>query len=160
MKLIKEFLIIPGYDTRSDDPSKNYGVHGCEVVFYLHSPKKSKTVQFKCFTDWLPLNVQKERMGVDVAGSVAYPDVCQVVVSEQPTGADLGYHSSRPMYRGQTRMECNLSKRGYCYYDGSGLAAELVRNVMLDEGSEGVWRELEDYYYRTFPTLTTERNTE
>lgn len=151
-KLQRELIIIPGFDKRSDESSKNYGVHGCEVVFYLHGPRKTKTVQLKLSTDWLPLNVQKERMGVDVADTVSYPEVCQVVVSEQPMGMDLGYHSPRPKYKGQPRRNCDLSKRGYCYYDGSGLAADGVRDVLLKEGSEGVWRELEEYYNSTFPT--------
>lgn len=147
-KLVREFVIYPGYDKRSDDPKKDYGIHGCEIAFYVHSPRKTKTVQFKCYTDWLPLHVQKERMGKDVTGM--FPDVCQNVIGEQPSGVDLGYHSPKPMYKGQGRMECNLSKRGYCYYDGSSLNADRLRDVMLDEGSDGVWRELEDYYYETF----------
>lgn len=148
MKLIRELRIFPGYDKRSDIPGKNYGVHGCDVVFYVHDQRRSKTVQFKCYTDWLPINVQAERMGKDVVGM--YPSVCQVVTGEQPMAADLGYHSPKPMYKGQTRMECNLSKRGYCYYDGSGLAAEEVRNVMLEKGDEGVWPLLEDYWHEIF----------
>lgn len=148
MKLIREIRILPGYDKRSANPHENYGVHGCELVFYIHDVHKSKTAQFKCYTDWLPLNVQKERMGKDVTRM--YPDVCQVVTGEQPMAADLGYHSPKPLYKGQTKMECDLSKRGYCYYDGSGLGAERVRNIMLKEGDEGVWRELENYWHEIF----------
>ena len=53
-------------------------------------------------------------------------------------------------------MECNLSKRGYCYYDGSGLNADKLRDIMLEKGSDAVWKELEDYYHETF-TLTKEQ---
>lgn len=38
-----------------------------------------------------------------------------------------------------------------CYYDGSTLNAEPVFEVLLKEGSAGVWRELREYYDRTFP---------
>lgn len=144
-KLIRELLIYPGFDKRNPEPSKNYGIHGCEVVFYIHSPRRSKTVQFKAYTDWLPLNVQEEEH--NKSGSYN-PTATHVGV--QPMGADLGYHSPKPMYKGQTRMDCDLSKRGYCYYDGSSLNADRVRDVMLKEGSEGVWRELEEYYNEIF----------
>lgn len=38
-----------------------------------------------------------------------------------------------------------------CYYDGSTLNAEPVFEILLKEGSAGVWRELREYYDRTFP---------
>lgn len=150
-KFIRELVIHPGYDKRNPDPKKNYGIHGCTVRFLLHNPRRSRSVQFVAYTDWMPKNVQDEHMGKDVdPRTTAYPDVCQVVTGTQPMGADLGYHSNRPMYRGQERMKCDLGKRGWCYYDGSSLAADEVRDTLLAEGSEGVWSMLEKYYIATF----------
>jgi len=37
-----------------------------------------------------------------------------------------------------------------CYYDGSGLNAERIFDILVKEGSAGVWRELEVYYRETF----------
>lgn len=37
-----------------------------------------------------------------------------------------------------------------CYYDGSTLNAERIYDVLVAEGSAGVWRELRDYYDLTF----------
>lgn len=147
MKLHREFKIYPGWDKRSNDPKKDYGIHGCELAFYVHDARKSRWVQFKLSTDWLPLNVQKERMGKDVIGQ--HPDVLQVVIGEQPNGIDLGYHSPKKMYKDQTKMECDL-RGGYCYYDGSGLAADDIRNIMLEKGSDGVWEAVEAYWHEVF----------
>lgn len=44
--------------------------------------------------------------------------------------------------------------------DGSTLNAEPVFEILLKEGSAGVWRELREYYDRTFPDrrLTSDGN--
>lgn len=144
-RLTREIRIRPGYDKRNPDPKKNYGVHGCEVMFYLHSPGKIKSVYLVLYTDWLPLNVQKEEMG---------SGVIQQVIGEQPMASDLGYHSPVPFYDGQSKRPCDISKNGYCYSDGSGLEGERVRNIMLEEGDDGVWRELETYWREVFVDRT------
>lgn len=69
-----------------------------------------------------------------------------------PMPTDLGYHSPEPRHEGQKRMtkSCEWLDGKPCYYDGSGLAAQRVFEVLLKEGDEGVWRELEAYYGRLF----------
>lgn len=147
MKLIREFKILPGYDKRSDEPGKNYGVHGCTVLFYVLNPARTRAVQFMCYTDWLPKNVQHEALHDPFTGRYL---VKQEVIGEQPMAADLGYHSPKPFYKDQTARECDLIKSGTCYYDGSGLNAEPVRDAMLEKGSDEVWRLLEEYYHEVF----------
>lgn len=91
----------------------------------------------------------------------------------QPLPADLGYHSPVPQYEGQLpigiRIKYNddyseeLGTEGEariceylgkpCYYDGSGLNAERIYHIMLQEGEKGVWRELEEYYVELFGEL-------
>jgi hypothetical protein len=39
---------------------------------------------------------------------------------------------------------------GKCYYDGSGLNAEPVYELLLREGSDGVWKSLGEYYNECF----------
>lgn len=143
-KLKREFKIYPAWDKRNPNPHKNYGIHGCELAFYVHDARKSKWVQFKVFTCWLPKNVQEEYHYK--TGSYE-PSVTHI--GEQPSAADLGYHSPKKMYSAQTRMKCEF-RNGYCYYDGSGLNAERVRDILLKEGSDGVWKELEKYWHETF----------
>lgn len=71
-------------------------------------------------------------------------------ISLMPT--DLGYHSPKPMYEGQSKMEgkCELVEGGVCYYDGSGLNAYPVMKRLVAEGEDGVWAALTDYYVETF----------
>lgn len=144
-KFQRDIIIEPGFDRRNSDPKKNYGVHGCQVRFLLKGDLG--TVQFLCFTDWLPKNVQEERMGKGTTSSVT-----QEVVGEQPMGADLGYHSPKPMYKGQKVIDEKCAHLGGvpCYYDGSALAAERIRDIMLERGSDGVWEAMETYYTATF----------
>ena len=61
-KLTREIVVYPGYDKRNPDPTKNYGIHGCDVRFYLKNARSSKIIQFVAYTDWLPSNVQEEHM--------------------------------------------------------------------------------------------------
>jgi hypothetical protein len=49
-----------------------------------------------------------------------------------------------------TFTPCELLDGGPCYYDGSTLNAEPVFEVLLREGSAGVWRELREFYLQTF----------
>jgi hypothetical protein len=69
----------------------------------------------------------------------------------EPTGWDLGYHSPTPMYEGQETMgPCEWLDGKPCYYDGSGLAADAIRNRLLAEGDAGVWAALTDCFRNTF----------
>lgn len=49
-----------------------------------------------------------------------------------------------------TFTPCEYVDGGPCYYDGSTLNAEPVFDVLLREGSAGVWRELRKFYMETF----------
>lgn len=153
-KFTKSIRILPGYDKRpkkAGDP--NYGIHGCTVLFTLQGLKG--TVTFTVYTDWLPLHVQEEHMGKDVMGGPLnpFPNVCQVVVGTQPTGADLSYHSPEPRrdwQKEEPARDCDILPGGKCWSDGTGLGAERVRNRMLEEGDKGVWKFMGEYYYHEF----------
>ena len=128
----KEIVFYPAYDKRDPDPSKNYGISGVTLRFHLK--KDNKAVQFVLYTGWHLPHVSAE-----------------INRQDSPIPADLGYHSPYPMYEGQSPTEggCHLIN-GDCYYDGSGLAADRVYKILLNEGSEGVWKELESYWHETF----------
>jgi hypothetical protein len=141
----------PAFDKRDPDPSKNYGIHGVELGFYLKGPHG--TVQFKLFTNWHVPGVRKERETDD--SLLQSPHISAIRCAEihfGPSPADLGYHSPKPMYEDQTMIssECPWVEGGECYYDGSGLAAERIFDVLTEKGDEGVWEELESYYRSTF----------
>ena len=132
----REVVVRPAYDRRHPNPSKNYGVHGCDLCFYLRGPLGA--VHFVVFTGWHLPHVQAEMEAKSIATG--------------PMPADLGYHSPHPLYEGQTvsQEECEFIG-GPCYSDGSGLAAEeRVWPILLREGSEGLWRTLEAEYRARF----------
>ena len=74
---------------------------------------------------------------------------------QRPLPADLGFHSPKPVYKGQRRSsnECQYLDGKPCYYDGSGLNAKRVFGILVKKGGEAVWKELEDYYKETFGEL-------
>ncbi len=142
--LTKEIVFHPAYDKRSPEPSKNYGIHGVSIYFFVKGDKGA--VQFAVYTDWHLPHVQDEQKGKDFIG----------LFGLKPMGVDVGYHATEPQYEGQDKFcgpgECNLVPEGEsCYYDGSGLRAEeWVRNILLPKGSEGIWEALKEEYTGRF----------
>lgn len=128
----------PAWDKRNSDPRKNYGIHGVELRMYLKG--ELGVVNFVVYTDWQLPHVQKE------LESKAFL---------KPTPADVGYHSPKPLYDGQECISssCKLLDGKPCYYDGSGLQAYDVFDILLKEGSDGVWKNLEERYKDIFGEL-------
>lgn len=191
MTLERIVKLLPAWDKRNSDPSKNYGVHGVELRMVLKGPEGA--VQFVLYTNWhLPhvtegllasghseearerqrsLTIETFGFGpgprVDFDGLVdrAFKmygtesttrqsrfDVTQVRALFQPIPTDLGYHSRVPRYDDHKVIDqaCPYLDGRPCYYDGSGLNAYRIYNVLLEEGSYGVWRALEAYYKQVF----------
>lgn len=135
----------PAFDKRHPEPRKNYGIHGVEMKWYLIGELGS--VQFVVYTNWQLPHVREQ-------GRKSWRDPCLF----EPRAYDLGYHSPKPMYEGQTAMcgpgECHvLPKDCSCYYDGSSLNCEPVFETLIREGHDACWKELEDYYVSTFGEL-------
>lgn len=178
-------LFRPAYDKRSNDPKKDYGINGVEMLMVLKGPEGA--VQFLLLTNWQLPHINKEfedrpplpDLPPPVFDIPGYrPRFSMKHLLCRPMPADLGYHSPKPMYEGQEPMglkEIKIRKNpkkkgmnGYftstnpkptpcewldgkpCYYDGSGINAEPIFDVLLREGSDGVWRELEKYYHSVF----------
>lgn len=130
----KTVMAEPAWDRRKE----GYGIHGVELRFYLKGKKGA--IQFIVSTGWyLP--------ELDMSSMPCYP-----------RGSDLGYHSPKPIRDRQSVMygDCELTG-GNCYFGGSGLRADRVVEVMIREGSEGVWREMEKEYYNVFGKGTEKR---
>lgn len=121
----KELIITPAFDRKD----KGYGIHCAEMRFYLKG--NAGVVQFVLYTGWYLPHNQRE--------------------FDRPMPADLGYHSLKPMYNGHYPTEkCPFLNGKTCYYDGSGLNAERIFDVLLYKGSDGVWEELKAYYHELF----------
>lgn len=135
----------PAFDKRNPDPSKNYGIHGVDLRMILKGDKGA--VQFVLYTNWHLPHVQEE-LYIKAVGK----DSFYLNTMFSPLPADLGYHSPMPLYEGQSIgvESCEYLDGKACYYDGSGINAERIYEVLLKEGSDGVWRELEEFYNNIF----------
>lgn len=122
----KTIDFLPAYDLSHPNPNRNYGCHCVDLRMVLS--KGDLAVQFVLYTGWyLPQNQHS---------------------GDKPLPADLGYHSGTPLYDDQSLgPQCEYIGQP-CYYDGSGLAAGEVYNVMLTQGGNGVWLYLRDYWQR------------
>lgn len=125
----REIKFAAAWDKRNDDPDKNYGIHGVTLTFYLKGSKG--VVQFVVYTNWHLKYVQDELDSEPVHKEFPH-------LTCRPLPADLGYHSSKPMYEGQKPMDKDCS------------ILDRVFNILLEQGDEGVWKELEAAYERTF----------
>ena len=119
------------FDRRDLDPSKNYGIHGMENYYILEKDKKA--VQFVVY---LPVYLDH---------------VAEELHSQKVIAADVVYHSSVPMYEGQSSMgECHIIGCE-CFYDGSGLYAEEVWQEWQKTGDwEWIWSKLEEIWHSRF----------
>jgi hypothetical protein len=140
----------PAWDKRSSVSNKNYGIHGVELVMIIKGDKGA--VQFVLYTNWMLPHVQEEldaKLLIEgKQGKLGEYSFCTI----HPMPADLGYHSPIPQYEGQSvsSNSCEYNDGKPCYYGGSGLNSERIYEVLLKEGSDGVWRELEIYYNDIF----------
>lgn len=135
----------PAYDKRP-----KYGIHGVTLRMVLKGSKGA--TQFVLYTNWELPKVQAE---LD-AKIISSPDMVGIRCTYHPLPADLGYHSPVPRYEGQSEMDCEYTSTGKCFYDGSGLNAERIYNVLVRNGSEAVWKELEKFYHELFESKETQ----
>lgn len=139
----REITFLPAWDKRDPDPKKNYGIHGVEIVFILRGTLGA--IQFVIHSNWqLPYVAKEMRIKMK-------PEMYPLF---EPMGADVGYHSPKPMYEGHKSTSDNCPYiGGKCYYNGSSLQAGDMLNILIAEGSDKVWRELEDHYKSIFGKL-------
>jgi hypothetical protein len=129
-QFIRNFRVTPAYDTKAE----GYGI-GCAMLWFeLVGPKGAMV--FHLLTNWyLPQNERDTRC--------------------RPFLGGVDYHSPAPLRDWQSsdepsQKECNFLCGKPCWSDGSSLAAERVFEIMVSEGSDGVWKFLEDRYVATF----------
>lgn len=123
---------------RSDD---NYGRHTADLEMYVRGPLGA--VQFKMFTGWDIEDVEGSRWGRAKSWN------------NSPTAADLGYHKRLDPDHAADEWayitdECSVLDGARCQYDGSGLNAEPVMELLVRSGHTAVFEYLEGYYRATF----------
>lgn len=130
----KDVKFSPSRDWIKKEPSRNYGISTMRITFVLKGPLGA--VQWMIGTEYAIEPIRKR---------ISDPDE-----PRKPTGYDLGYHSPKPMYEGQTsQANCDILGCA-CFYDGSGLNADLLIEGFLARGSDWIWGQLREYYEHTF----------
>lgn len=124
---IERIEFMPAFDKRNSDPAKNCGIHGVKMR-WLYGDEKG-VIQFLVYTNWqLPqveAEMEKDRPPFRIL---------------RPMAADLGYHSPVPQYEDQKSLtaSCPHLDGRPCFYDGSGLNAEDVFDLLVREGGDAV----------------------
>lgn len=132
-----------------------HGIHGSDMRFYLVGDKGA--VQFVIFTNWYTEATYKRvEEGFDGKPFMSLSPG-QIARSRfGPMPADLGYHKRvAPDYVKPEDSwdyytpDCEVLNGG-CLYDGSGLNAETVFEILVTQGMDAVWTYLEEYYNEVF----------
>lgn len=133
----RQILFKPGFDwRRRGDAKRDYGISSMRMWFILIGERGA--VQWQIGTEWFPDSARQHLSHFHNEPK------------HQPTGWDLGYHSKTPHYEGQEAGDCDCLPEGKCYYDGSGLNADLLIEGFLNGGDDWVWNRLEAYYENVF----------
>lgn len=152
MNLERNTVFYPAYDKRNTDPNKNYGICGASLLMTVKGERGA--YQFKVSLPWyLPGSLSRNsecyhRTMDDYGIPTAMPTVD---LGLDPLPLDVGYHAYEPQYEDQPCMgECELLGTDKCYYDGSSLHAYKVFGILVEKGSEGVFKYLEEIYCERF----------
>lgn len=148
-KFEREITIAPAFDKRSE----GYGIHGCDLIMNLKG--KTGIVYFSMSTNWQLPHVTNGMINDTIMKRGNLNEI-DLIVRFAPSSIELGYHSPVPVTQGQeyTRLNCHhFPGKTPCYCSSGCLAAEPVFKILLTEGSEGVWKFLEEYYKKTFEAV-------
>ena len=145
-----DIIVQPSYDYReSEEGPSSRGAHGTVLCFVLKGPLGA--ISFDLGTGWMahPLTEsfswhrskpwpRSDDPGMDYAfdsSRIGYP-MTQGCYSHSPT-------KDRDYWTGPG--DCNILG-SQCYGDGGYIVADKVFKAMVEEGSEGLWREMHDLY--------------
>jgi hypothetical protein len=142
----REVRVTPSWDRRDPEPSKNYGIHGCDMYFLLTA--NGAGVEFQVGTSWLLPHLREEGHRSTQRGDTS--DIA-LKVKYDPRGWNLSYHSPVPQYEGQapSEQDCEVTG-GICYSDGLYRVGDELLETLIAEGSEALWVELENWYREWF----------
>lgn len=130
--------IRPAFDKRISDDGKNYGIHGCNMIFDLVITSRKTAIRLTFFTNWHLPDVRRELDDKLRTGqlNLAFPYY-------HAEGAGLStHHAAKPDDNNAT--ECDIF--GFCV--GSTMFNEPFDSykVLTERGSDGIFDELEKYW--------------
>lgn len=164
-------LFRPAFDKRNLDPKKNYGIGSVVCVMILKGKKGA--VHFTFSTGILLPKTIDEYIKDGKAHYESHSFGHYFL--NKPMGYDVGYHARRPQYKGQEiywpkkmrytkgtfPFNVKFDKIGKkppvcewlgkpCYSDGSTLRAEEFMTILTEQGSDPIWKMLEEDYKERF----------
>jgi len=76
----------------------------------------------------------------------------QVIPKSYPIAWNIGYHHPIPTFEGELPFDksCPYLDGKPCYYNWSDTKADAMLELLISEGSEGVWKQLEAEYEAVF----------
>lgn len=141
MKFKREIIFNPAWDDRS----QGGGIGSVDIQFILAGDIGA--VEFLLRAGWWLPHVEHELRCKGADRGTEYSDSPLA-----PWPKDLGYHSPKPLYKGQLMSADNCPfTGGPCYSsDSPRWNVDPIFEALKREGSEGVWRALEEYYREIF----------
>lgn len=130
----KFIFLTPAFEAIDDDPSKNYGIGGVNLIFA--EKRGDLVIECSFYTEWYLPNVQ-ERLH-DKRGRYYRP---------QPTCNGIYWHYPARKNEWQSHQKECIISGGECYGEvGSALYAEKITERLLSEGGVGVWDEIDQAF--------------
>lgn len=171
MKLERIVTFDPAYDKRDPDPKKNHGIGCVSLRMAVKGPRGA--ISFTLFTSWNLKHVEEEfdkkqehtrfachPLPADLGYHSPKP-----MYDDQHYVGQVVFHHDKPKVNAGTKehplmlppitydgkpVKCDLISGDKCYYDGSGLAADEVYQLLVTKGDKAVWEFLEKRYTETF----------
>lgn len=136
----REISFKPAFDKRNSDPKKDCGIHGVEMFWTLTGPLGA--IALTIFTGWMLDHIEDE-MEARTHSGVGFRIT-------RPSAAGVSYHSPKPMYEDQqpSSTPCDLIGCN-CYSDTSFTGGDEPFRILKEQGSDAVWKWLENYYAQT-----------
>ncbi len=131
----RSLTVRPAFDKVHTDPTKNYGVHGCDLVFQVVTPEK-EGLTYVVFTNWF-LPQTEARLERTTMHRSLY----------KPISAGCDGHFHTPQYDGQSPVPACHITGGECYSDGTSITDDLF-GILLEKGSDGLFEALEARFIR------------
>jgi len=147
IKFTNQVVFTPAYN------KVGYGIHPVEIKFLVSKP--NKIVILSLYTDWYLADDQHRLNAQSFKGRNVHNRWSggRDGNGTAPWATDLGYHSAKPVHSWQEdseASECQYTSTGSCHYDGSSINGDGARDVLLEQGDEGVWKYLEEYWNAVF----------
>jgi hypothetical protein len=153
-KLERIVSFMPAFDKRNPDPSKNYGIGAVRCIMALKGSKGAITFTFSTGI-YLDSTMQEYAKDGRLTPEISYGN--RYFILNSPMGYDVGYHSGRKHFNGQgiSQRKCEWRNGKPCYCDGSALRADEWMKILIENGSDEIWRMMEEDYNVEFSPPST-----